>query len=76
MYAVSWGEPPDEDPLRRDPEDSAYSWTETELASALRWTRVAAGVRLEQARRMIEDLPAVHAALTDGRIDVPDGSSR
>jgi hypothetical protein len=71
MYAVSWGEPPDEDPLLRDPDDSAYKWTETELAFALRWTRVAAGVRLDQARRMIEDLPAVHTALTDGRIDVP-----
>jgi hypothetical protein len=43
MYAVSWGEPPDEDPLTGNPEDGAYSWTETELAFALRWTRVAGG---------------------------------
>jgi hypothetical protein len=71
MYAVSWGEPPVEDPLLRDPEDSAYSWTETELAFALRWTRVTAGVRLDQARRMVEDLPAIHTALSTGSIDVP-----
>jgi hypothetical protein len=55
----------------RDPGDGHYPWAETELAFALRWTRTAAGVRLEQARRMIEDLPALHAALSAGRIDVP-----
>jgi hypothetical protein len=71
MYAVTWDEPPEDDPLVADPQHGPYPWTETELAFALRWTRTAAGVRLDQARRMIEDLPAVHAALAGGTIDVP-----
>jgi hypothetical protein len=37
----------------------------------MRWTRVAAGGRLEDARRLIEDLPRVHAALCAGDIDMP-----
>src|SRR5690606_8289861 len=72
LYAVSLEEPPqDRDPVVDPQQASRYPWAETEVAFALRWTRVAAAGRLEQARELIEDLPAVHAALLAGEIDMP-----
>lgn len=67
VYAVSWGEPPEDEPGQA----SRYPWAEVELAFALRWTRIASGGRLEQARQLIEDLPAVQEALSAGQIDMP-----
>lgn len=71
LYSVTWEEPPVEDGLSRRPEDPLYPWSESEIAFALRWTSTSAGWRLEQARQLIEDLPAVQAALVAGEIDVP-----
>lgn len=52
--------------------DEQHPWAAAEtVASLLRWTPTAAGVELEHARRLVEDLPAVHAALVAGDIDVP-----
>lgn len=52
--------------------DEPHQWAAAEtVASALRWTPTAAGVELERARRLVEDLPAVHAALVAGDIDTP-----
>ena len=52
--------------------DEQHAWDAAEtVASALRWTPPAAGVELAHARRLVEDLPAVHAALVAGDIDVP-----
>jgi Domain of unknown function (DUF222) len=70
LYAVSWEEPPADGPVAPQ-QASRYPWAETELAFAMRWTRTAAGGRLEQARELIEDLPAVRAALSAGEIDMP-----
>jgi hypothetical protein len=72
MYAISQEElprGPDATPPGEEPEE--YPWATAEIAFALRWTHTAASVRLDQARRMLEDLPAVHAALSAGEIDVP-----
>ena len=44
-------------------------WAEGEIAAALRWTPGKAGWELRHAHRLIDILPAVHAALTAGRID-------
>jgi hypothetical protein len=70
LYAVSLEDEPDEDADLLV--GSRYPWAEYELAFALRWTRFAAGNRLEQARRLMEDLPAVHRALVAGSIDMPE----
>jgi Domain of unknown function (DUF222) len=52
--------------------DEQDPWAAAEaVASVLRWTPPAAGVELAHARRLVEDLPAVHAALVAGDIDVP-----
>lgn len=67
VYALSQ----DETPEHTVEHASCYPWTELELAFALRWTRTAAGRRLEQARQLIEDFPTVQAALTVGEIDPP-----
>ncbi|MPZ26739.1 MAG: DUF222 domain-containing protein [Micromonosporaceae bacterium] len=67
VYAVSVDEPPEDEPGQA----SRFPWAEVELAFALRWTRMAAGGRLEQARQLVEDLPAVQAALSAGEIDMP-----
>jgi Domain of unknown function (DUF222) len=72
MYAISRHEPPQEPdatPPGEEPEE--YPWAATEIAFALRWTHTAASVRLDQARRLAEDLPAVQQALAAGDIDVP-----
>jgi hypothetical protein len=72
LHAVSRAEPADEPgvvPIE-DPEDP-YPWATTEIAFALRWTHTAATVRLDQARRMVEDLPTVQQALAAGDLDVP-----
>jgi uncharacterized protein DUF222 len=72
MYAISRDEPTDEpDGSPHDEPPEPYPWASTEISFALRWTYTAASVRLEQARRMIEDLPAVASALRAGEIDVP-----
>jgi hypothetical protein len=68
VYAVSRDDDSGADELGRA---SRYPWAEVELAFALRWTRIAAGGRLEQARQLIEDLPRVQAALSAGDIDMP-----
>lgn len=71
VYATSWDEPPDEG---GDPgQASRFPFSEVELALAMCWTRTAAGGRLEQARQLLEDLPAVHASLQAGEIDMPNG---
>jgi hypothetical protein len=72
---VTWEEPPAESVVQPR-QASRYPWAETELAFAMRWTRTAAGGRLEQARELVEDLPAVQTALLTGEIDMPNGSSR
>jgi hypothetical protein len=69
LYAISRAEPVDEQDSR-DPEQP-YPWATAEIAFALTWTHTAATIRLDQAMRMIEDLPMVQAALAAGRIDVP-----
>jgi hypothetical protein len=72
LYAVRQAEPA-EDPgvvPIENPEDP-YPWASTEIAFALRWTHTAATIRLDQAVRMVQDLPAVQQALAAGRIDVP-----
>jgi uncharacterized protein DUF222 len=72
MYAISRDEPAqDPDVLAHEEPSEPYPWASTEISFALRWTYTAASVRLEHARRMIEDLPAVAAALRAGAIDVP-----
>jgi hypothetical protein len=70
LYAISWEEPPAGGVVMPE-QASRYPWAETEIAFAMRWTRTAAGGRLEQARELIEDLPAVQAALLAGDIDMP-----
>lgn len=52
--------------------DEVHPWGAVEtVASVLRWTPTAAEVELEHARRLVEDLPALHAALVAGDVDVP-----
>jgi hypothetical protein len=70
LYSVTWDEPPSDEVVHGD-QASRYPWADAEVAFAMRWTRVAAGGRLEDARRLIEDLPRVHAALCAGDIDMP-----
>ena len=70
LHAVSSKEPPGDGVLRPE-QASRYPWAETELAFVMRWTRSAAGGRLEQARELIVDLPAEHAPLLAGSIDMP-----
>jgi hypothetical protein len=70
LYSVTWDEPPPDEVVHGD-QASRYPWADAEVAFAMRWTRVAAGGRLEDARRLIEDLPRVHAALRAGDIDMP-----
>jgi hypothetical protein len=53
-----------------DPEEP-YPWAAAEIAFALRWTHTAASIRLDQAERMVQDLPMVQQALSAGLIDVP-----
>lgn len=72
MYAISHDEPsrdPDSTPPWEAPEE--YPWASAEIAFALRWTHTTASVRLDQAKRLAEDLPAVQQALAAGDIDVP-----
>jgi hypothetical protein len=57
--------------LDPDPELERRDWAEVEIAFALRWSAVAAGVQLSLARDMIARLPAVFAALDRGAIDAP-----
>jgi hypothetical protein len=71
LYAVTWGEAPDEEAPGRHPDASRYPWAEVEVAFALTWTRTAAALRLEQARQLLEDLPRVWKALRAGELDVP-----
>lgn len=53
-------------------QDEPDPWAAAEtVASVLRWTPPAAEVELGHSRRLVEDLPAVHAALVAGEIDVP-----
>jgi hypothetical protein len=70
LYAVTWQEPPADGRVAPE-EASRYPWCEVEVAFALRWTRTAAGARLEQARQLVEDLPQVQQALDRGDIDMP-----
>jgi hypothetical protein len=74
LHAISRDQPvdeqPDDDPERR------HEWAATEIAFALRWTHTTATIRLDQATRMVEDLPMVGQALAAGRIDMPNGNSR
>ena len=52
--------------------DEQHAWDAADtVAAALRWTPTDAGAELEHARRLLEDLPALHAALVAGEIDVP-----
>jgi Domain of unknown function (DUF222) len=52
--------------------DEEHPWTAAEtVASVLRWTPPEAEIELEHARRLVEDLPALRAALVAGDIDVP-----
>jgi hypothetical protein len=44
-------------------------WAEGEIAAALAWTAGKAGWELRHAHRLLDVLPAVHAALSAGRID-------
>jgi hypothetical protein len=72
MYAVSRADPAEQPGVvRPDEPEEPYPWAATEIAFALRWTHTAASVRLDQAVRMVEDLPMVQAALAAGAIDVP-----
>ena len=56
-------------PGRRD-QPGRYPWAEVEAACALRWTYPRAAERLIFADEVIDRLPAVHAALAAGSIDV------
>jgi hypothetical protein len=52
--------------------DEEQPWAAADkIASVLRWTPPAADAELAHARRLMEDLPAVQAALVAGDIDVP-----
>jgi hypothetical protein len=52
--------------------DEQHAWDAADtVAAALRWTPTDAGAELEHARRLMEDLPSLHAALVAGEIDVP-----
>jgi hypothetical protein len=57
--------------LLPDPELERRDWAEVEIAFALGWSAVAAGVQLSLAHDMIARLPAVFAALQRGGIDMP-----
>jgi uncharacterized protein DUF222 len=48
-----------------------YPWAEVEAACALRWTYARAGVQMMLADEVIDRLPAIHAALAAGQIDMP-----
>jgi hypothetical protein len=53
-------------------QDEQHAWDAADtVASALRWTPPAADVELANARRLVEDLPTLRAALVAGEIDVP-----
>lgn len=53
-------------------QDERHPWDASDtVASALRWTPAAAEVELEHARRLLDELPVLHAALVAGDIDVP-----
>ena len=44
-------------------------WAESEIAAALTWSGVNAGVQLALARQIVRRLPALHAAMRSGEID-------
>jgi hypothetical protein len=56
--------------LLPDPELDQRDWAQVEIAFALCWSAVAAGVQLSLARDLIEKLPVVFATLQRGAIDV------
>lgn len=56
--------------LGADPDGVVVDPTGAEVACALHWTPGAASSRLDLAQRIVEDLPAVHTGLHDGRIDL------
>ena len=44
-------------------------WAESEIAAALTWTGLTAGLQLDLARQIVRRLPALHAAMLAGQID-------
>jgi hypothetical protein len=57
-------------PGRRDL-PGKYPWGEVEAACALRWSYGRAGAHMILADEVIDRLPAIHAALAAGEIDMP-----
>jgi hypothetical protein len=57
-------------PGRRD-QPGKYAWAEVEAACALRWSYGRAGGHMILADEVIDRLPAIHAALVAGEIDMP-----
>jgi hypothetical protein len=56
-------------PVERTEEPNG--WSEIEIAAKLHWTAGKASYELRHAHHLTRRLPAVHAALADGVIDVP-----
>ncbi len=44
-------------------------WAESEIAAAMTWTGLNAGMQLALARQIVRRLPALHAAMRSGHID-------